>query len=118
MVWPEGEEQPGERLLVDYWEGIRQFAEAGEPIGFNLPYGEWIALFRKHGFAIEDLIELRPAADATSSYRSESTTANGRGAGRWSRSGGCGCRRPSRQEGSRRQGARRAAWRQGARRAA
>lgn len=71
LTWPEGEEGPGERLVLDYWEGIRQLAEPGEPINFNLPYGEWIALFRKHGFTIEDLIELRPAADAVSSYRSE-----------------------------------------------
>jgi SAM-dependent methyltransferase len=73
LAWPEGEEEPSERLVVDYWEGIRRFSEPGEPIAFNLPYGEWIALFRKHGFTIEDLIELRPAADATSSYRTEST---------------------------------------------
>ncbi len=61
----------GEQLAVDYFEGIRRLEEPGEPINFNLPYGEWITLFRKHGFAIEDLIELRPPADATSSYRTE-----------------------------------------------
>jgi len=71
LAWPLGEEGPGERLAVDYWEGIRRFEEPGEPINFQLPYGEWIALFRKHGFLIEDLIELRPAADASSSYRTE-----------------------------------------------
>ena len=71
IAWPLGAAGPGEQLLVDYFEGIRRFEEPGEPINFNLPYGEWIALFRKHGFAIEDLIELRPAADATSSYRTE-----------------------------------------------
>ena len=71
LAWPEGEEGPGERLVVDYWEGIRRLQEPGEPINFNLPYGEWIAVFRKHGFTIEDLIELRPAADALSSYRTE-----------------------------------------------
>jgi SAM-dependent methyltransferase len=71
LVWAEGEEHPGERLVVDYWEGIRRFEEPGEPIAFQLPYGDWIVLFRKHGFTIEDLIELRPPADALSSYRSE-----------------------------------------------
>jgi SAM-dependent methyltransferase len=71
LVWPVGEDSPGERLAVDYWEGIRRFEEPGEPINFQLPYGEWVAAFRKHGFLIEDLIELRPAADATSSYRTE-----------------------------------------------
>ncbi len=73
LAWPIGEEEPGERLAVDYFEGIRRFEEPGEPINFNLPYGEWITLFRKHGFLVEDLIELRPSADATSSYRSEAT---------------------------------------------
>jgi hypothetical protein len=38
---------------------------------FQLPYGEWIRLFRANGFAIEDLIELQPAADAKSSYRDD-----------------------------------------------
>jgi SAM-dependent methyltransferase len=71
MTWPVGEEHPGERLLVDYWEGIRRFEEPGEPINFQVPYGEWIAVFRKNGLKIEDLIELRPPADATSSYRTE-----------------------------------------------
>jgi hypothetical protein len=42
----------------------------GEDVSFQLPYGEWIRLFRANGFAIEGLIEPRPAADATSSYRS------------------------------------------------
>lgn len=39
---------------------------------FELPYGEWIRLLIESGFAIEWLIELRPPADATSSYRSRS----------------------------------------------
>jgi SAM-dependent methyltransferase len=71
LAWAEGEEGPGEQFVTDYWEGIRRFEEPGEPISFNLPFGEWIAVFRKHGFAIEDLIELRPDADAVSTYRSE-----------------------------------------------
>lgn len=71
LVWPVGADGPGDQLANDYFEGIYSFEEPGEPIAFNLPYGEWIAVFRKNGFAIEDLIELRPAADATSSYRTE-----------------------------------------------
>jgi hypothetical protein len=42
---------------------------------FSLPYGEWIRLFGASGFDVEDLIEPRPAADATSSYRSEAALA-------------------------------------------
>ena len=70
LVWPPGLEHPGEKLALDYWEGIRRFEEPGEPIAFQLPYGEWIALFRQNGLAVESLIELRPPADAVSSYRS------------------------------------------------
>jgi SAM-dependent methyltransferase len=70
LAWPAGRERPGQSLLVDYWEGIRRFEEPGEPIVFQLPYGEWIALFRQNGLAVEELIELRPPPDAQSSYRS------------------------------------------------
>jgi SAM-dependent methyltransferase len=35
---------------------------------FQLPYGEWIKLFRRCGFTIEDLIEIQPDEDATSTY--------------------------------------------------
>jgi hypothetical protein len=35
---------------------------------FQLPYGEWIRLFRANGLAIDDLIELRPPADAITTY--------------------------------------------------
>ena len=70
LAWPAGVDHPGTQLAVDYWEGIRRFEEPGEPIAFQLPYGEWIALFRSSGLEIEDLIELRPPAGAESSYRS------------------------------------------------
>ena len=70
LVFPVGAEHPGEQLAVDYWEGIKRFEEPGEPIAFQLPYGEWINLFTRSGFQIEDLIELRPPAGAESSYRS------------------------------------------------
>lgn len=35
---------------------------------FQLPYGEWIRLFRANGFVVEDLLELRPPAETTSTY--------------------------------------------------
>jgi len=42
-----------------------------EYVTFNLPYGAWIDLFRANGLVVEDLVELRPAADATSTYRDD-----------------------------------------------
>jgi ubiquinone/menaquinone biosynthesis C-methylase UbiE len=38
-------------------------------VNFSLPYGEWISLFKKSGFEVEDLVELRPSEGATSTYR-------------------------------------------------
>jgi SAM-dependent methyltransferase len=69
MCYEEDGDHPGDRLVMDYfgmwslpWEGY---------VEFMLPYGAWIRLFRAHGFAIEDLIELRPTPDAKSSYRDD-----------------------------------------------
>jgi len=35
---------------------------------FQLPYGEWVALFHRHGFEIEDLVHLRAPKDGTTTY--------------------------------------------------
>ncbi len=66
----EASDHPTRCLQRDYfglwklsWEGYVEFA---------LPYGAWIRLFRAYGFIIEDLMELRPPADATSTYRDAS----------------------------------------------
>jgi SAM-dependent methyltransferase len=37
-------------------------------VEFHLSHGDWIKLLRRSGFEIEDLIELRPSADATTRY--------------------------------------------------
>jgi SAM-dependent methyltransferase len=68
ICWPLDAEKVGERLALDYF-GMHVI-DSGEEISFQLPFGEWIRLFRANGFAIEDLIEPRPGPDATSSYRS------------------------------------------------
>jgi len=70
LVWPLDADHPRERLMLDYWD-LHVFEASGEPVEFQLPYGAWIALFRQCGFVVEDLIELRPPAGATSSYRNE-----------------------------------------------
>jgi SAM-dependent methyltransferase len=68
ICWPLDADQVGDRLALDYF-GMHVIDD-GEDFSFQLPYGEWIRLFRANGFAIENLIEPRPAPDATSSYRS------------------------------------------------
>jgi SAM-dependent methyltransferase len=54
------------RLHGDYF-GLHRLVEE-DLVEFQLPYGEWIRLFRANGFVVEDLIEPRPAADAESTY--------------------------------------------------
>ena len=66
MCYPDGADHPGDRLLIDYF-GMWEF-QYDDYVEFMLPYGAWIRLFRAHGFAIEDLIELRPAPNATSTF--------------------------------------------------
>lgn len=55
--------------------GLRRIEWPGdEPVEFNLPTGEWIDLFRRSGFVVEDLREVQPPAGATSTYRSADET--------------------------------------------
>jgi SAM-dependent methyltransferase len=37
-------------------------------VEFQLPYGEWLDLFRRSGLVVEELLEPRPAEDATTTY--------------------------------------------------
>jgi len=55
------------RLLRDYF-GMHRDEEAWGATGFQLPYGEWIALLRSNDFEVEALVELRPREDATTTY--------------------------------------------------
>jgi len=69
-VWGEGDEPAGYELKRSYF-GPRRWDhqdDDGPSSDFQLPYGEWIRLFRDNGFVIEDLIELRPGAAATTTY--------------------------------------------------
>jgi SAM-dependent methyltransferase len=68
LAWADGSEHPTDRLVRDYW-ALHAMEEPGEPVTYQLPYGTWIRLFGEHGLIVEDLLELRPPADATSSYR-------------------------------------------------
>jgi SAM-dependent methyltransferase len=70
IAWEPQAEHPVDRLLLDYWD-LHELPIRGEPTMFQLPYGEWIRLFGEHGLLVESLLELRPPADATSSYRGD-----------------------------------------------
>ncbi len=53
-------------LLNDYF-GMRRL-EWEDEVDFQLPYGEWIRLFRRSGLIVEDLIETRPPDGVETSY--------------------------------------------------
>ena len=57
---------PGERLVRSYFD-LHRFEDDGAFV-YQLPYGEWIRLFRAARLEVEDLAELRPPAGATTSY--------------------------------------------------
>jgi SAM-dependent methyltransferase len=69
LAWAPGSEHPSDRLVLNYWEQLNRMEEPGEPVSFQLPYGESIALFRANGLLVESLIELRPPPGASSTYR-------------------------------------------------
>jgi hypothetical protein len=48
------------RMVRDYFGMHRHEWEDTGEIVFHLPYGEWIRLFRRCGFTVEDLIEIQP----------------------------------------------------------
>lgn len=69
-VWADDDEPAGTELTRSYF-GPRRWDhdDEGEPWSdFQLTYGGWIRLFREYGFTVEDLIELRPAEGAASTY--------------------------------------------------
>jgi SAM-dependent methyltransferase len=67
ICWPLGADRAGDRLVLDYFDLHR--IDDDEDVVYQLPYGEWIRLFRVNGFVVEDLIEPRPLSGATSTYR-------------------------------------------------
>jgi len=61
-------EAAGERLRRPYF-GMHRFEwPDDDSVEFHLGYGDWIRLLRGNGFEVENLVELRPAEDATTSY--------------------------------------------------
>jgi SAM-dependent methyltransferase len=73
ICWPLDADEVGDRLVVDYF-GLHAIDD-GVHVSFQLPFGEWIRLFRASGFTIEDCLEPRPGPEATSSYRSAASLA-------------------------------------------
>jgi ubiquinone/menaquinone biosynthesis C-methylase UbiE len=66
---PDEDETPAEdRLLRDYF-GMHRFEWPDDgSVEFHLGYGDMIRLLRRSGFDVEDMVEVRPGPDATTSY--------------------------------------------------
>lgn len=66
LCWDNEANALGDRLTQDYFDLFRFHTKT--VVAFQLTYGDWIRLFRQHGFIVEDLIELRPPADSETTY--------------------------------------------------
>lgn len=71
-------DRQAQRLLSDYF-GLHR-VDFGDSVEFQLPYGEWFALFDRNGFTVERLVETRPPEGGSTPYLSRADSAWGR---RW-----------------------------------
>jgi SAM-dependent methyltransferase len=67
LTYDAGKERQSRTLQVDYFD-MRTFVYGEGTADFQLPYGEWIRLFRRHGFVVDDLVELRAPKGGTTTY--------------------------------------------------
>lgn len=68
LCGPDGDAPVADRLVRDYFGLHRLEWSTDGSVEFDLPYGEWIALFRASGFTIERLVAVRPPENATSRH--------------------------------------------------
>jgi SAM-dependent methyltransferase len=61
--------EPGETLVRDYYGSYRVQFAADAGVEFHLTHGQWVRLLRATGFALENLIELRPRPRAKPRYK-------------------------------------------------
>lgn len=63
-------ERTERRLINDYFS-LTRLEWSDDSVDFQLPYGEWVRLFRRNGLIIEDLIETSPMPGVSGTYRTE-----------------------------------------------
>jgi SAM-dependent methyltransferase len=56
------------RRLRNPWFGRRRWEFGDGTVDWCVPTGEWLRLFAAHGMAADDLVELQPPADATTTF--------------------------------------------------
>jgi SAM-dependent methyltransferase len=66
---PDEDDLPADDRLLRSYFGMHRFEwPSDESVEFHLGHGDLIRLLRECGFAVEELLELRPADNATSRY--------------------------------------------------
>jgi SAM-dependent methyltransferase len=74
LCFPEQDEAPATTSLQRPYFGMHRQQWAGDTsVEFHIPHGEWIRLLRDNGFEVERLVELQPAADATTRFEGIAT---------------------------------------------
>ncbi|MDH3745656.1 MAG: class I SAM-dependent methyltransferase [Acidobacteriota bacterium] len=66
ICWDEASESVEPRLGAAYFD-LARIDEEGS-VQYQMPYGEWIRLFRRHSLSVDDLIEIRPPENAKTTY--------------------------------------------------
>jgi SAM-dependent methyltransferase len=56
------------RRLREPYFGMRVWDSGDGTVDFQLPYGDWIRVFRANGFVVDDLVELRAPKGAKTTY--------------------------------------------------
>lgn len=67
LCYDDARERQTRKLHSPYF-GSRVVDSGEGTVDFQIPYGDWIRLFRTHGMTLEDLIELRAPERATTTY--------------------------------------------------
>jgi SAM-dependent methyltransferase len=65
---PEDGGPPSTNLVRDYFSSYRVQFDVNGAVEFHLTHGQWVRLLRATGFAVENLIELRPGTRAKPRY--------------------------------------------------
>lgn len=69
MVDGETDDIPATNAMLRPYFGLHRLEwQSDRSVNFALGYGDWIRLLRTNGFEVEDLLELRPAEDASTTY--------------------------------------------------
>jgi SAM-dependent methyltransferase len=69
LCWLPGADRIGEQLQRGYF-GLHRL-DLDDHVEYQLPYGEWIRLFRASGLIVEDLLELRAPEEQVGDFRTD-----------------------------------------------